>query len=362
MAQHEDPTRPFKQLTPADAQAVDAAVSRLNLTPGTEGQQADPARVQRARAIFSLVSLYPTGDPSTDLVSRTLAKVDEARQRERFRRQVEALSRGGSPGWRWTDMAAAAAVLIAAFSLLWPSMGQMRSQSRRVACSQNLAAAGQGIGSFAADHQGQMLRYGSIAAPAAAPGNPWYEVGRDNADQPQQAGQAPRTIRSNSAQLYLLIRRGYVNPAILACPENANAVPNVDPRATDWPKPAAVSYSYQNQFTRRPLTLDQASGMAILADKNPLLMIRIDPRTGRATLIFRKDLPQDAASAQHGQAGQNILRGDGSAVWSDKPWLPNSAQAKPSPAGQDNIWLIEGLDHYDGHETPEQMNDSHLVP
>ncbi|MCC7147198.1 MAG: hypothetical protein IT443_12195 [Phycisphaeraceae bacterium] len=347
MERQHKPKHGLPQLSAQDAELVDAMLDWLS-GPGQDqaaeawpGGQESP-RAGRVAEWMSLIGSCPVEKPGRDLLAGTLAKVKDAEQTERFRRQIEYLTTP-SRRWNWSDMGAVAAILLVGVSLLWPSLGYTRSEARRIACANNLGAAGAAMNSYASDHQGQMPRSGNFA------GVPWYRVGQNS-----QTGQtAQGQVQSNSAHLYLIIRQGYINPAALACPENEQAAMSLPQGQFDWPNPDAVSYSYQNQFTARPIVLEGVPHLAILADKNPLFLIRIKPGQQGAELTFRKDLPATTASRFH-RGGQNILRGDGTVLWSSQPWLPGSER--------DNIWLLHGLDHYQGTESPTRSDDAHLIP
>lgn len=339
MSQHE--RQSWTTLSPADAEAVDAALmggagAGQALSLSNRPRLQDDERGRKVLALLDLIGRCPTDEPSADLVQRTMAAVVHARQRERFQRQVRMLA-AAPQRLSVLDIAAVAAVVVAAVSLLWPAMSTARNEARRVACANNLSAAGAALGAFAADNGGQMPRYANQA------GTPWYQVG-------EQARDAYGPIRSNSAQLYLLVRRGYIQPQALACPENPNAPRRLSPEFFDWPSAEAVSYSYQNQYTPVPTQLEQNPGLAVLADKNPLIVIP-PPRPGQSIhFVFRQDLPANTPSSLHG-VGQNILRADGQVSFSAQPILPNG----------DNIWLVDGVESYVGKESP-QPGDSHLVP
>lgn len=328
-------------LSPADAERVDealmgGAVSGQPLGLANRPRLQDDERGRRVLALLNLVGQCPSESPSDDLVRRTMMTIVHARQRERFQQQVRTLA-VTPQRFSMLDFAAVAAIVVAAVSLLWPAMSTTRSDARRVACANNLSAAGAALGAYAADNSGQMPRYANQV------GMPWYQVGEQAKD-----GQGP--MRSNSAQLYLLVRRGYIQPQALACPENPNAPRRLSPEFFDWPSADAVSYSYQNQYTPQATRLENHPEMAVLADKNPLFMIPA-PQPGQVIhFVFRNDLPANSPSSLHG-VGQNILRADGRVGFLQQPILPNG----------DNIWLVNGVESYVGKESP-QPGDSHLVP
>jgi hypothetical protein len=301
--------------------------------------------------VLQLIDTWPAEDPPRDLAARTLARIEQAQQQSRFDRQIRTLALAGGPGggsggrrFAWNDLAAVAAMLIAAFSLGLPMLSSSRAQSRQIACADNLRVAGAAMGGYAADNQGQMPRLGNFE------GQPWFLVGQ-GVESDGASGQ-PQRVRSNSAHLFVLVRRGYVHPGTLACPENEHAPGALSAQAFDWPSAPAVSYSYQNQFTARPMKLEHAPRMAVLADKNPLFLISRDGQTGQIHLHFRRDLPATTISQMH-RNGQNILYADGAVAWAVTP---------VQPGNKDNIWLLDGIGDYEGNESPTRPDDAHLIP
>ncbi len=342
-------------LSPEDAAIIDRLLDDLGSPQSAQTIHAaahaadDSPRAARVSRVLSLIDAWPAAEPPADLAARTLAQIEQTRQQAQFDRQIRALALAGGPAgsfrrFAWNDLAAVAAMLIAAFSLGLPMLSSSRAQSRQIACADNLRAAGAAMGSYAADNQGQMPRLGNFE------GQPWFLVGQ-GVDADAASGQ-PHRVRSNSAHLFVLVRRGYVHPGSLACPENQHAPGTLSAQAFDWPSAPAVSYSYQNQFTARPLILEHAPHMAVLADKNPLFVISRDGQTHQIRLHFRRDLPADAISEMH-RGSQNMLRGDGAVSWARTPVLPDN---------QDNIWLLDDVGDYKGNESPARPDDAHLIP
>ncbi len=205
----------------------------------------------------------------------------------------------------------------------------------RIACEANLAASGRAFGQYAADYLDVMPR-GRIEQ-----GSPWYRVGYTYSD--------ILPVRSNSANLYMLARMRYVDPTTLSCPENAHAPRHMTADMYDWSRPDAVSYSYQNQFAARASRMSEYPNMAMMADKNPRFNIR--PEDGMK-LYYLSVLPDSTVSSMHTMRGQNVLYADGSVWWATHPIMPNG----------DNIWLADGIDSYNGTETPSAADDAFLVP
>lgn len=337
------PAQKIRTLSEADAQALDAllAGSRVSAQAGAHAAAyaGDPQRIERVSKVLSLLDALPVAEPSNDLVARTMTAIEQTRQRERFASQVQMLAGSdGSLGVGWRQILSAAAVFIIGISLLLPFLSRSRAEARRVACATNLQTAGSAFGSYAADNLG-MLPRGKVA-----PGTAWWRVGQDVEEN------AP--LQSNSAHLYLLIRQNYLSPDQLACPENAHALTGEhEGHRHDWPTAQAVSYSYQNQYTRTPLRLQDAPNLALLADKNPLFLI------GQGKVAFDERSSRVAPSRVHDNRGQNVLTADGAVTWSLRPLLRRGGQGTA-----DNIWVAKGVDRYTGNETPTTPDDSFLVP
>jgi len=331
-------------LCPDDCLALDAILENgsLRITTGQETgpdlPNAEARALQRAVKIQALGSLLDRSGHETvphDLVTRTLESVREAQQKRRFAQQVQALGVSRPARFQWGELMTVAAVLLIAASLIWPVMERVRSDARRVACANNLAIAGQAFGRYASDHGGVMPRG------KTKPGTIWWNVGARS--------QPDGLIHSNSAHLYILVRAKYINPDWLRCPDNPSGQGHMDASMHDWRRFESVSYSYQNQYTRQAIRLDQLPEMAILADKNPLFVSRADGAEG---LIYRSDADPSSPSIFHKQQGQNILTSSLRVIWKAKPVGPNG----------DNIWLIKGVSAYRGVEAPHAVDDSFLVP
>ncbi|MEM8782192.1 MAG: hypothetical protein AAGE65_04975 [Planctomycetota bacterium] len=338
------------QLHPADAAAVDALLA--GQTGGAALLPADLAeRRGGVEAVLGLLDRDGAGrdESAADLTARTMDAVRAARQRERVAQQIDMLREGPpSAGVSLRQVFSAAAILLLGVTLLLPVMQQSRNNAMQAACATNLGVVAQAFGTYASDHAGVFPRAASVA------GSSWWNVGQPDAVTPNGE------VRSNSAHLYLLVRGGYVSADRLACQGNADAARGgqMTVRQWDWSSPLSVSYSYQNQFTPQVLRADDAMpNLAVLADKNPLFV----PRAGR--LVFDPRARITDASRQHGGAGQNVLRIDGSAAWTI---MPNFAPEREGREKPDIFWAAAQMptDHrYTGRELPDGVNrDAFLVP
>jgi hypothetical protein len=246
---------------------------------------------------------------------------------------------------RWAEIVVAAAMIIVGFSLMFPSIEHSQAESRRRACTANLAGAGWGFQGWANDHDQKLP-----SLEETKPKGIWIRVG-----QPAKNGE----VQSNSAQYYLLIRRGYVKPQSLVCPENEYAPRNFSPDAVDFPNPQAPSYSYQNQYSPFVVRLKPGASdanMAVLADRNPLFRVN-----EQNELAFDPSVAVTSNSRLHDGKGQNVLLNNLTVKWIESPQLPK-VNRETGEEHVDNIWTAEGVDHYTGTESPQSPIDSHLVP
>lgn len=320
------------RLSDEDARRLDALLGESSDSPPD-----DEARTERLRELLRLLEQSPAGDPDPQLTQRTLERIREAENQQRLTEQVQMLSRSGpGPGLSLRQVGTVAAVLLIGVSLLLPALDHSRQIARQIACQANLHESSAAMNQYAAAHAGKMPR-GKVE-----PGSVWWNVGQNNSEN--------QPSHSNSAHLFLLIKRGYAAPHELTCPSNPHAHPErVDENAHDWPSAQAVSYSYQNQYTAKPIKLDRHPGLAVLADKNPLFVVR----TGRVTHDAQR--PMASPSRLHRNQGQNVLTADGVVRWTVRPTIRQQR-------GEDNFWVVQGITHYQGTETPQQPDDSFLVP
>ncbi|MEX1017333.1 MAG: hypothetical protein WDZ31_11370 [Phycisphaeraceae bacterium] len=339
----------IRYVSPADAPVLDALLDRPEAAaqaggPSPEAAPADAARRARISQVLSLLDYAgpdESGEEHEQGVRAALAAVQAARQRERFATQVQMLTEPEpSIGIGWRQVAMAAAVFVVAVSLLFPVLEHNRSEARRIACASNLRTAfSEGFGAYATDYNG-MLPRGEVRQ-----GNVWWNVGQR--PEHEHAGSP-----SNTAHLFILIHEGYVDPATLACPENSTAfVRQLSANQRDWPSPEAVSYSYQNQYRAEPLRLNRNGHLALLADRNPLFVMR------GGTMTFDRTTPRTAPSRIHDNRGQNVLTADGGVRWTLRPLLSVPRQ------GDGNIWVADNdVKVFTGRELPASEADSFLVP
>ena len=167
-------------------------------------------------------------------------------------------------------VAAAAGVLVA---VVCPTLSRCRSLTRRAGCQRNLTLALHGLRLYAEDHGGAFPTCGFGAGTRRFDVIGWRLTRR------------VRVAHSNSRNLFLAVRVGFVRPGMLICPATEDVPASPGPparpyhdfnvgRGPDYRN--KLSYSYHLQFRRRsraaegyPLTTRSDPSLAVLADRTP---------------------------------------------------------------------------------------------
>ncbi len=333
--------RTASPLSAADAASVDSLVDSGWAT-------APDDRAARTLALVSLLEPVAASRPGARLADNTLDRIQKEIDRAEALRRIAATIDLNPVRRRFslTDVAAVAAVAMVAFGVLWPAAAAWREKSREQACAANLSNAAIGFGMFAGDHSGSLpsvaaAGFGGVGDFASAPQpsqqGTWWNVGD------------PR--HSHSANLYVLIRGGYLNPADLSCagnPASASLSLADARRMADWRSPEEISFSYQLPPRRARAVWEGPTRLVVLADKSPI----VDrARRGEA-------FDPNARSLNHRGAGQNILWSDASVQFSASPVLANG----------DNIWLPASATGrgakptLKGVERPDSETDAFVAP
>ena len=328
-------------------QITDYHLSLLDESEAVEVQrlldQSPQARdfLQRLQRVLEPLKSLPEPKAPDLLVQLTLARVNSA----------ASLQGGSSPKLviddrdsapvrprllRLPELITIAASIALAIPFLTPVIRQWRQLSLRQSCAYQQASIGGAMRNYAADHGNNLPRLPDNQ------GKTWMQLGRVGAK------------RTDTSNLYILVKQGYAKPQIFICPavkHSPKSVSYVTDRRTDFPTESVVSYSYQNMFGSYRPTLSSPPGFAILADRNPLLALGKRPTVATAFLHL--------SSPNHGSdRGQNVLRLNWSVDWSET-----------ADAGfkGDNIWqpadFSSGLTaSLLGREVPANAEDSFLSP
>lgn len=316
-------------LCPDDAEALDA----LAMAGFVAADTPKPLRKRalRLESIGALLTADTHEAPQSDLVERTLSRI-------RSEQTTPAVAgRISGRAFRWNDLAAIAAMVVIAASMILPTMSASRDASMREICAAGLMASSRGFASYAFSNDDRLPM-----ANEGRPGFVWWHV-----------GDAPR---SNSANLFALARSGHSTLHDLACPTNAMA-PQVMTGAMgrDWRRHEEVSYSYRIMFaSQRPTLSDER--FVVLTDRSPVVSralagVPINPLEN---------------SPNHARTGQNVLFNDGVVDWRTSPvlaekgdnlWLPKAVEI-----AIDRVAASRGLPPLHGSETPDSPEDDFVGP
>lgn len=337
MSPRSDPNPKRVELAPEDAAALDALIESRALGPRPVSpalrSEVDADRADAVASWMSLLDQCPAAEAPDDLVRGTLRRVTRHHSMDLDAARLRIQGRGVGMPARLREIMAVAAMLIVGVSLVLPVLARTRHESMRVACQARLATVGRAFAQYASDHLGNMPRRHFVED------SRWFNVGWTRTEEDP--------VKANSANLYLLARLRYVEPATLACPAKDRPAHVMTAEMHDWPSMDDVSYSYHNQYAPRATRLGRRPHLAVLADKNPRFVIR-----NGVNLMHLETMPEHSASLSHKRRGQNVLFADGGVKWCVSPVMPNG----------DNIWLARGVSYYDGTEIPSGDDDAFLVP
>jgi hypothetical protein len=233
-------------------------------------------------------------------------------------------------------LATAAVVLIAA-SVLFNALYYLRYNSGVQLCEAQMANVFQGLSHYVADYDGQP------PAVAAAVGDPWWKVGQQGDEN-----------HSNTRNIYLLVRGGYVDPGVFVCPgspcsRTARISPTEARTYKDFPSRNCVTYSFQvscHQTRDGKLVCRKV----VMADWNPLFEKLPTDYNQPFQLRVTKNL-LTLNSINHKRHGQNVLFGDGRVKF-----------IKTRLIGTDDIFTLQDTDVYHGCEVPSHEGDFFVAP
>jgi len=233
------------------------------------------------------------------------------------------------------ELLAAAAAILIVVSTWMATARSVRHQSLKALCASQLNIAGTGIARYANDYPDQ------LPVAKVAPHVGWYDR---------------RAARPRRHHLFILVKKGYIDPETLLCPASGAVKPkpvkNLD-QLDDFTAAMSVTYSFQNLYGEHRFTLrqrrqrwDRASQMAIMADRTPLL------KNNKLVHVLK---PFSQSPNHHSLmgGGQNILFLDGSVVWQWAPVVGGDG---------DNIWQAGTVSRYTGRELSVGPTDAFLVP
>ena len=323
-------------LSPADERACDEYIdSGYQLSGVSDEARALAERLDAMGALITSAEL--TTNNRAQLIDSTLSGIQAHIDAEESAMKFEERRGGFQLPGRWADLVSVAAMLLLAASVIMPIMSGMRSASQQQMCFDNMNQTANAFGLYTGENRDM------LPMATAGFGPTWMDV-----------GSTPE--RSNSSNLYTLIRNHFANLDDLACPANPDAATGEpDPNAWDWNSIQEISYSYRimPKGGMRATSVDQPVRVVLLADRSPVVL-----RISRNESV----IPEEN-SPNHSHSGQHMLMLDGSSQWSDTPMLES----------RDNIWLprpLESVIHQvrekygimTGNEQPDGPTDAFVGP
>ncbi len=274
------------------------------------------------------------------LVNRTIGMIqDEINRSEKRYIMDMPISPGGR--FRLADLVTLAATLLLIASVTIPVLGGMRSRTMQAQCLDNMASTGRAFGTYAGSNRDLLPM--ATAGFGSGSGATWMDVGT-----------TPE--RSNSSNLYMLVRTNHVTLADLACPTNPDAlIAGQAQSQQDWRSLDEISYSYRimAQGGMKAHGPTQPVRVVLLADRSPVI---------RRIVNGQKVRPEEN-TPNHDRGGQHVLGLDGGSVWHRDPVLDQG----------DNLWLPRPIEQaifnvrdkmgiIEGNELPSGPTDAFVGP
>jgi len=288
---------------------------------------------------------YAESEPCPDsLVERTILSVNNLTNsgHQHLEQLIEAEQTKKAPikigiFRNFAEVAAIAAAIMLLAGILVPTMGYARQKYWLQQCQTNLGSIFQGYKNYMNDHDGKQPTV------LTAKDSQWWMVGYQGKEN-----------LSNTRNVFLLVRNGYVNPKVFICSSRKNKDKlQIDPSKIktlkDFPDRRYVTYSFQVRCSK------SGSGRlscrkVIMADRNPLFEKLPDDYSQSLLLELTKEL-LILNSMNHNRRGQNVLFGDGRVEY-----------LKSRLINTDDIFTLQDTDIYKGSEIPTCETDAFLAP
>jgi prepilin-type processing-associated H-X9-DG protein len=293
------------------------------------------------------------------------------------------------PAFTVVELLVSIGILVLLISIFIPYLARSREMDRRVRCTRNLA-------NFAILFREYAIREENVTGVPLLPSVIYDDKNHSNSYTAFTGPDDPNPFRPGSAvapndvtaSLFLLMRYGYISHgreiglSMYVCPSSDDipdtltnalrATVTADQRS-NFRSPSNLSYGYCSPFS-------SASGFkmntdwlrptfAVLADKSP----GVGP-AGDVTAPAYQAPPlemRNANSRNHGQAGQNVLYGDGHVSFQrtiycgyyDDSLAPDNiyTAAAPAPTEARKAWMPP-RGYFGRRHAPASWEDSYLVP
>lgn len=297
------------------------------------------------KAVLAPLDTVAADSCPDDLVERTILRLKNIAGSGHS--QLEDLlateqSRTATPKARFwpnvTELLATAAVILFFTGALVAPLNVARQKSWQTACQMQLQRIWQGMQTYSNDHEDR------LPSVSTAAGAPWWKVGYQG-----------RENHSNTRNLWLLAKKGYVSPSDFVCPgrRQGKAIqfdPSRAPDYNDFPERKYITYSCR----MRPAGSRQLVRVrrVLMSDMNPVFE-HLPQDFGAPLRIQLDKVLARVNSHNHNKRGQNLLFDDGSAKFTKTRYLKGS---------EDDIFTLNGTTVYQGVELPSCDSDAFLAP
>ena len=237
-----------------------------------------------------------------------------------------------------SQVVTAAAVIFFVATVCFPVLKYARESSWKQKCQWQLSQIAGGINSYSADYDNQ------LPSVATANGQPWWKVscnGQDNC--------------SNTRNVWLLVKEGYVKPVNFVCPGvKKKRVIKFDPvqarKYNDFPSRRDITFS--SKILAKRDTIISLGRSPFFADSNPLFENL--PQNSNKTLKLKLNKKLSTInSINHNRKGQNVMFTDGSVEYT---------KGRNIGPNKDDIFTLQNTVIYNGYEIPVSAADSFLAP
>ena len=311
----------------------------------SSNQEAAEIQQKLRAAIEPLGSLEPESCPD-ELVENTISRVqnhlESGQQQLRELLATEQTKRVTIKIGDWRNMsqkAAVAALIIFSIGVLFPTLKALNQRSFRQRCKVQLGSVFQGLRNYISDYDDRTPAVASIA------GAPWWRLGDQGGDN-----------HSNTRNVYLLSKGGYVDVENFVCPACKGEVPlklnnSQIKKLKDFPSRRYVTYSFQINC-KRTESGKLLCRKVIMADMNPLFEDLPEDLPQQFRLQLTRKL-LNLNSINHNRRGQNVLFKDGHIEFLKDRFFGFS---------EDDIYTLQDTDVYQGCEVPSCETDFFLAP
>ncbi|MHC4111040.1 MAG: hypothetical protein ACYSUY_08190 [Planctomycetota bacterium] len=296
-------------------------------------------------ALAPLETIQPEPCPD-ELAERTILRLNDLARSSQLRlqqllagEQARAVA-NKAPFWRnLGKFATAAAVFMIAWGTFQSSANYARKRYYQSRCQTQLGGVFRGFSNYMGDYDGKM------PAVATAVGAPWWNVGR----------QGPENY-SNTRRIWLLIKGGYVDQALLSCPGRPLKIkikltPSQIQKLNDFLYREQISYSSRIPCPGSAKKVSP-SRKALMSDMNTLFEMLPRDYSTELKVKLNKELAT-LNSVNHDRRGQNILFADGCTEFCKNRCIGIAA---------DDPFTLQNTDTYNGTELPDCETDSLLAP